>query len=165
MKDVKKILVALGFTRFAQDTFNCAAELALCTGAELIVCSVINARDVDAVSMVSAMGYDVDGENYISVIKQERKKILADIVTASPFPDEKISAIFRIGHPVEELLKVILTENIDMVVMGTLGRSDPEHTLVGSVAEKIFRRSPATVVSCRTGAHREKLKKKARRLL
>ncbi len=53
------------------------------------------------------------------------------------------------GNPIDELLKLVLEESIDVVVMGPKGRTDLEHVLVGSVAEKIFRRSPATVISYR----------------
>jgi nucleotide-binding universal stress UspA family protein len=36
-----------------------------------------------------------------------------------------------------------------MVIMGVKGRTDLESIFVGSVAEKIFRRCPVTVVSYR----------------
>ena len=38
---------------------------------------------------------------------------------------------------------------IDMIVMGVKGRTDLQHAFVGSVADKIFRRSPVTVISYR----------------
>jgi nucleotide-binding universal stress UspA family protein len=47
---------------------------------------------------------------------------------------------------------MIVKEDVDMVVMGSRGRMDLEQVLVGSVASKIFRKSPATVVSCQSEA-------------
>jgi nucleotide-binding universal stress UspA family protein len=54
-----------------------------------------------------------------------------------------------VGHPFEELLKITKEEKVDMVVMGAKGRSNIEHLLVGSVADKMFRHSPVTVASYR----------------
>ena len=45
-----------------------------------------------------------------------------------------------------------------MVVMGPKGRTDLEHVLVGSVASKLFKRSPATVVSYRSESQAKRLK-------
>jgi nucleotide-binding universal stress UspA family protein len=46
-----------------------------------------------------------------------------------------------------------------MIVMGVKGRTDLQHVFVGSVADKIFRRSPVTVISYRDENHAEHLKK------
>ena len=55
MDEIKKILVALGFSGYAKGTFNYSAKLAKIFGAELIVANIINARDVSAVASVDAM--------------------------------------------------------------------------------------------------------------
>jgi nucleotide-binding universal stress UspA family protein len=64
-----------------------------------------------------------------------------------------------VGHPVEELRKIAFKENVDLIVMGIKGRSDREQMLVGSVAEKVFRRSPIPILSYRDIKNAERLKK------
>jgi len=160
MKNVRKVLVALAFSDYAQSTFTFAADFAACAGAELIVVSVINERDVESVRTISAMGYEVDGEHYVDSIKAERERILQDITAGSDLSRDRIRTIFVVGNPLDELLKLIIDENIDVVVMGPKGRTDLEHVLVGSVAEKIFRRSPATIISYRDETIAKRLRKR-----
>lgn len=160
MKNVHKVLVALAFSEYAEGTFTFAADFANCTGAELIVASVVNERDVESVRMISAMGYEVDGEHYVESIKAEREQILKDITSKSDLPRDRIRTIFVVGNPLDELLKLIVEEKVDVVVMGPKGRTDLEHVLVGSVAEKIFRRSPATIISYRDEKISERLHKR-----
>ena len=56
-------------------------------------------------------------------------------------------------------LKIAMHEKVDLIVMGIRGRSDLEHVLVGSVAEKIFRRSPVPILSYRDKKSAARLKK------
>jgi len=50
------------------------------------------------------------------------------------------------GDPATEILKTIESEDIDLVIMGTHGRKGLEHTLFGSVAEKVVKKSPVPVL-------------------
>ena len=50
------------------------------------------------------------------------------------------------GDPATEILKTIESEDIDMVIMGTHGRKGLEHTIFGSVAENVVKRSPVPVL-------------------
>jgi len=50
------------------------------------------------------------------------------------------------GDTVDEILKVIESEDIDLLIMGTHGRKGLEHTIFGSVAEKVVKKSPAPVL-------------------
>jgi len=50
------------------------------------------------------------------------------------------------GDPAMEILKEVDSEGIDMVVMGTHGRKGLEHTIFGSVAENVVKKSPVPVV-------------------
>lgn len=53
------------------------------------------------------------------------------------------------GVPKTAILEHVDAEAIDMVVMSTHGRTGLDHYLIGSVAEKVVRRSPVPVVTVR----------------
>ncbi|RLC30983.1 MAG: universal stress protein [Deltaproteobacteria bacterium] len=160
MKKIKKIMVALGFTDYAQGTFDYAVTLAEGLGAELFIASVINYKDVDAVGSISSLGYEVNGENYTRGVKEERRKKLQEILDNSPCTKDSIRVVFRTGHPIEELLKLAIEENADLIVMGIKGRTDLRSVLVGSVAEKMFRKSPVPIISYRDEKSARRLRKR-----
>lgn len=58
-----------------------------------------------------------------------------------------VRKILSAGDPVEEILKTIEQEAIDLVIMATHGRKGLEHTIFGSVAENVLRRSSAPVLT------------------
>jgi nucleotide-binding universal stress UspA family protein len=152
-------MVAVGFTEYSEGLLAYAAQIAKPLHAELLVVNIINVRDVDAIGSIAAMGYEVDSEHYVSGIKEERRQTLSRIFAKIPFPEDKMRAVFQVGHPVDELLKLALREKVDLIVMGIRGRSDLEHVLVGSVAEKVFRRSPVPILSYRDIKSAARLKK------
>jgi nucleotide-binding universal stress UspA family protein len=158
MDNIKKIMVAVGFTEYSDELLEYAAGIADSIGAEMIVVNIINSRDVEAVGTIAAMGYEVDSEHYVSGVKEERRQTLTKMLKKIAFPAERIRSVFKVGHPVEELLKIAVNENVDLIVMGIKGRSDLENVLVGSVAEKIFRRSPIPILSYRDTKNAERLK-------
>jgi nucleotide-binding universal stress UspA family protein len=160
MDEIKKILVALGFSDYAQGIFNYADMLADKLGAELIVANIINSRDVEAVTVIKNMGYDLDPERYIKEIKEERRKAFEAVSKNTTLAGDSLKLIVQVGNPADELLKIIVRENVDAVVMGVKGRTDLEHIFIGSVAEKLFRRSPVTVISYRDEKNREGLAKR-----
>jgi nucleotide-binding universal stress UspA family protein len=159
MDTIKKIMVAVGFTEYSEGLLGYAAGIADSIVAEMIVVNIINSRDVEAVGAIAAMGYEVDSEHYVSGVKEERRRALEQMLKKISFPAERIRSVFRVGHPVEELLKIAVKENVDLIVMGIKGRSDLEHMLVGSVAEKVFRRSPIPILSYRDEKSAQRLKK------
>ncbi|MFQ5485527.1 MAG: universal stress protein [Desulfobacterales bacterium] len=160
MKEIKKILVAIAFSEYSSGIFSYGAKLAGCTGAEIVVANIINSRDVQAVSTVTAMGYEVDGDNYVTSIKKERSIKLNRFIKESDLSPENIKSIFRVGNPSVELLKIAVEEDVDLIVMGIKAKPDWEHFFVGSVAEKLFRRSPATILFCRDEKQKKRLKQR-----
>ena len=157
MDEIKKILVALAFSEYAKGTMNYSAKLANNLGAELIVTNIINSRDVSAVASVAAMGYGLDAEKYVRDIKDKRRRLFKEILQDSFFSKGDPKLILKVGHPVYDLLEIIVNEKVDMVIMGVKGRTDLESIFVGSVAEKIFRRCPVTIVSYRDEKTSKKL--------
>jgi nucleotide-binding universal stress UspA family protein len=159
MGSAKKILVAVVFNNDTESLLNYAVEISETMGAELLIANIINARDVEAVGTIAAMGYDVDSEHYVSGIKEERQKQLEDILKKLAHAPAKFRTVFKVGNPSDELLKIAVKEKVDLILMGIKGRTDLESILVGSVAEKVFRRSPIAVLSYRDEHNAERLRK------
>lgn len=162
MDEFKKILVALGITQYSEDLFKYAARLAGVLDAELLVVNIINVRDVESIQSISAMGYEVDGAHYVEGVRADRTAFLKEIMDRTDFPADRVRTVIKVGNPYAKLLEIIVEENVDMVVMGTKSRTGLEQMLVGSVASKIFRKSPVTVVSYRSEAEAEHLRRHIR---
>ncbi len=160
MASFEKIMVAIDFSDYTEPIFNFGADLARRLGASLMVASIINERDLNAVSSIVSMGYDVDGDHYVKGVSQQRQDALQELVRKAGIDSGEIKIILKVGHPVRELLKIIVAEKVDMVVMGIKGRGDLREVLIGSAAEKVFRRSPVTVVSYRDPRQAERLRKR-----
>jgi nucleotide-binding universal stress UspA family protein len=154
-----KILTPIAFGKYAKEIINYAASLAESLGADLLLVNVINERDIEAVERIAHFGYKVETEHYVKIIQEERRKLLAALTTDLKLPDEQVSFSFLIGEPATELLKIVVEENIDMVVMGVKTK-EISHIFTGSVAERLFRRCPCTVVSYRDSETSHRLRKR-----
>lgn len=146
MSEIKKILVALAFAEYSKDVFNYAAKLARDLGASLTAVHIIDIRYVEAISQVEAMGYEVSAEKYIESSKEERRAQFDELAKEASFPPEKMKKIIVVGHPDDQLIKVIAREKVDLVVMGARSHSQTPHVLVGSVANKVFHHSPVPIL-------------------
>ena len=148
MDHIKKILVPLAFTDYSAGVFECACQ-ACNEKTQLVVLSIINDRDIASVETVVSMGYDVDADHYVENIRKERTRRLNEMISKIGIDKKRVSLTFKIGKPVDEILKMIHDESPDLVVMGTRGRTGLKNSIMGSVAEKVFKRSPVNVLSYR----------------
>jgi nucleotide-binding universal stress UspA family protein len=57
--------------------------------------------------------------------------------------------VTRIGDPALEIVRAVADFEADLVVMATHGRKGVSHFFLGSVAERVVRRSPAPVLTIR----------------
>jgi nucleotide-binding universal stress UspA family protein len=120
-----------------------AGELAQQFGATIHVLSVVDTRN----RFESPTGGLSDAA--WAEAERERAELAVDrAVEALPESVPVETAIVR-DVPTTAILSAIDDEDIDMVVMGTHGRTGLDHYLIGSVAEKVVRRSPVPVVTVR----------------
>lgn len=149
---ISKVMAALDLSAYSEITFTHALTLARQMNAELILLNVINSRGLDTLDKLQAEGYDISSRKYIETLQEERgaefEKDYLSRVGAVP-----CRLVFRVGVPHQEIIKAIVEEGCDLVVMGTKGRSDLIGTLFGSTAEKVFRRAACPVVSVRGPEH------------
>ncbi len=153
MEPIKKILVAVDFSEYSKPTLSYAGHLAHTLHADLVIVNVINQRDVEAIRKVEAEGVGASVEKYIALQKADREASTDQLLLETGCQGLNIIRVFRIGVPWVELLEAIKKEHADLVIMGTKGRTNISNTLLGSTAEKIFRRCPIPVLSVRSKEH------------
>jgi nucleotide-binding universal stress UspA family protein len=66
-----------------------------------------------------------------------------------------VPVVERSDEPADEIVSYARTRDIDLIVMGTRGRSGMAHLLVGSVAEKVVRGGPCPVLTLHEAPRRE----------
>jgi nucleotide-binding universal stress UspA family protein len=57
------------------------------------------------------------------------------------------------GKPSAEIVRVAREETVDMIVLGTHGRGMLDKALFGSTTERVVRRAPCPVLTCRLREH------------
>jgi nucleotide-binding universal stress UspA family protein len=78
--------------------------------------------------------------------RDARRQLNALVPRSGPLA-KRVTTSIADGATVESLLDCIRAKHIDLVVMGTHGRSPMGHVLLGSVAERIVRHSPVPVLT------------------
>jgi nucleotide-binding universal stress UspA family protein len=74
---------------------------------------------------------------------------LVNLIDADWVEKHRVVHATREGHPVVEILDYAKHEAMELIVMGTQGRSGVTHLLIGSVAEKVVRKAPCAVLTVR----------------
>jgi universal stress protein A len=55
------------------------------------------------------------------------------------------------GVPFQEILETAKSQQVDLIIMGTHGRTGLHHMLLGSVTEKVVRLAPGPVLTVKDG--------------
>ena len=132
----QNILVPVDFSANSAAAVDYASSLANESGAELHLLHVHE----DVVAFVEGFGgYPMppDVEQIKASLEQVRPTT-ADI----PF-----RRCFKMGHPADEIIQYAKENQIDLIVMGTHGRTGIDRLLIGSVAEGVVRRAPCPVLT------------------
>ncbi len=152
-KESAGFMVAVDFSPYSEQVVRFAAGLARSLEAELVVLNVLNQRDVDAVEMVARDHPSISVADFIQRSKNERSALLGRQVADAAIPLAAAKTLVRVGVPYKEILKTLVSEQADLLVMGSKGRGNIVDALFGSTAEKVFRRCPVPLVSVRPAGH------------
>ncbi len=144
-----RIMVAVDFSSYSQNAVAHGVALARTTGASLILVNVINQRDVSAIERVLAGQTDFSVDDYLDRQREERSRNLRNLVAEAGGGDLPIKAIVAVGVPYLVLLEQITAEEADLLIMSTKGRSNLMDAVIGSCAQKMYRRCPVPLLSLR----------------
>jgi nucleotide-binding universal stress UspA family protein len=135
----KKILFPTDFSHTGDAAFQMAESLAKERGAKLLIVHVEE----------PAVAYG-GGEFYYGAIEPNTaalRRMLEQIVPRDP--TVKYEHRLVVGEPARSIAHLAEEEKVDMIVMGTHGRTGLFRLLMGSVAEAIVRRAPCPVLTYR----------------
>lgn len=149
MHTINQIMVAIDFSDYSLPLVRYAAELAGDVGATLLLTNVINQRDVDMMKKVADEYPAFPLTQYLEEYRMDRQEHFKQLIDTAGCSGLTVKTSIRIGVPYKELLEEIAQKKPDLLVMATKGRSNLIDTLVGSCAQKMFRRSPIPLLSLR----------------
>jgi nucleotide-binding universal stress UspA family protein len=140
----KTILVPTDFSKASDAALPHAEALAKSSGARLLIVHVEE----------PPLAYG-GGELYYGLPEPSSERILAMLEDVRP-QDPAVPFAHRLtmGDPAGEIVKIAGEQQVDMIVLGTHGRSGVMRFLMGSVAEAIVRRAPCPVLIYRATAEK-----------
>ncbi|MFD1648064.1 universal stress protein [Haloarchaeobius litoreus] len=107
---------------------------------------------LNVVSIVDAfsMGLDVRSELMTDALEEAAEEAVDSIADRADDSVAGVETAVGYGRPYKKLRRYIEDNDVDLVVMGTHGRTGLERYLLGSVTEKIVRTSPVPVLTIRS---------------
>jgi universal stress protein A len=79
--------------------------------------------------------------------EEAARQRLGELAAEMGLPADRVRVTAVVGTPVDQVMATIKEEQIDLVVLGTHGRGPVSHLLLGSVAERVVRRSTVPVLT------------------
>lgn len=134
-----KILVPTDGSDFAKKAQKQALFLSKVSGAEIIALSVTENNFVN--------GLPLDDEVYqLNQILNERSEENLKEFDELNEDNLKITHVVREGSPAKVILEVAKEEDVDLIVMGSSGKSGFDRFIMGSVADKVVNSAKCAVL-------------------
>jgi nucleotide-binding universal stress UspA family protein len=149
MIQLAKILLPTDFSEFSVKARDYACEFAAQFNAELHVLHVLDIQE--SATPDFSMGLALPGR--IKESRENAEQALQGFLDPEWAKDRSVVRATAEGPPFLEIIRYAKQENIDLIVMGTHGRSGLVHVLLGSVAERVVRKAPCPVLTVRLEAH------------
>jgi nucleotide-binding universal stress UspA family protein len=144
----KKILCPVDFSAASRETLDVAAELSRRFGAEL---TLFHAYPLPGYTLPE--GTVLPRPQMLQELADQTDRHLAewkDLARSLGVP--AVETAKSVGEPAAEIVEFAQHGAYDLIVMSTHGRTGIAHALLGSVAERVVRRSPVPVLTIRPGA-------------
>ena len=146
MKQVQKILFPVDLSEKFETLIPWVSTFVNTFDATLYVLFV--AQDLKSISFIPHISLDQLQQEAVKAAEQKMAAAKQEF-----FKDfKKLETKVVMGKPADKILEVAKQEGIDLIIMGTHGRTGVAHVLLGSVAERVVRRSPCPVMTVRDTA-------------
>jgi nucleotide-binding universal stress UspA family protein len=155
MIPIKRILVPTDFSEPAASALKWATTLAKEFGGQVYLLHVVPEP------YAYPWGTELSTMPLNDILEQSERSAeerMHQLAAETGLPLDRVVTRALIGTPVDQILSAISENTIDLVILGTHGRGMVGHLLLGSVAERVVRRSPVPVLTLHGDVRNEELK-------
>jgi nucleotide-binding universal stress UspA family protein len=142
---IRRILVPLDFSTASDAAATMAMDLARRYEAEIVFMHVLQIPN-----LALPEGYILASPETVATLVAEVAERLAEKRRGAEERQLRAGVETAQGVPWSEIVRFAESNAIDLIVMGTHGRTGISHALIGSVAERVVRRSPCPVLTVRS---------------
>ncbi len=140
--DIRRILVPCDFSEYAEKALTWALELAERWRSRVLLLHVIPRPSYPPM----LMGSYFDVAQFEASLQAEAEARAKEIVARAGNKAVQIETQVIIGEPFSDICRTAEDEKVDLIVMGSHGRTGLRHVLLGSVAERVVRHAPCPVL-------------------
>jgi nucleotide-binding universal stress UspA family protein len=150
--NLKRILVPTDFSEGACHALRYGISFAREYKAEVLLLHVVEsvaapyASDLFPVPMAEVF------QEISAIAKKELAALVAEVRSHGIEAREHVVQ----GKPSTEIVRIAREDAVDMIIMGTHGRGVLDHALFGSTTERVVRKAPCPVLTCRLPEHATK---------
>lgn len=138
-----RILVPTDGSDLAEPAVEMALGLAETHDATLHVLFI-----VDQPTSVSGTGEGFSGlDNLLDTLERKGQEVMNEVAERAKARDIEATTAVRRGNPHDDILAYANEHNIDVIVMGTHGRTGVKRALIGSVTEGVVRHAEIPVMT------------------
>jgi len=144
-KKLDLILVPTDFSGLSCEAFSWSTLLAQEFKAKIVIVHVISAKAAEEMTAQP-------GNPWERVLEREDTAMIKSFQSClrSDFGQTvEAQTLVKVGPAAEKIIEAAQEKDADLIVMATHGRTGLSHALMGSVAEKVVRKSPCPVLTIR----------------
>jgi nucleotide-binding universal stress UspA family protein len=141
---IRRILLATDLGAASEVATDWAFALAERNGADLLVVSVIDPRELRQESQRTRLRWDQ--------VRDRRQAAAQELVARGRPTGLNVSFLVWTGDPGESIVSAAEAEAADLIVVGTHGRGTIGRLLLGSVSQHVVRHAPCPVLVARPDA-------------
>ncbi len=139
----KRILIATDGSKRTQNAVETGLKIAKEQGSKVYAVYVVDTVTFTSIPM------DVTWENMYQLLKDEGEEAVKAVKEGAPGVDVETRVLE--GNPAVEITKFAADNGVELIVMGTLGKSGIDRILLGSTAEKVIRIAHCPVLVIKSG--------------
>ena len=138
----RSIVIATDGSENTQKAISYGIKIAKLSGATVHALHVVDTSSV-------SQSWTAGKETIYEILKKDGQKAISKVKECGEASGVEVKEVLLEGHPSSEIIDFAENNDIDLIVMGTLGKTGLDRFLMGSVAEKVVRNSKVPVLVVR----------------